>query len=179
MEMSISQFIQRLAKEKNSMRRNILKVLLLINMEVRENAIRNVSQRLNRNGTSRGVLKNSISLETENGLPLVAAGGAGIPYANIHEFGGKIIPKNVNWLTIPNGREYYGKKARDFNVYFRLINPQLGALVDKNTNKVIFWLKKQVVIKKKSYLTDAGNTAMNRNKEKLKEVFGSDIWSVS
>jgi phage gpG-like protein len=178
MEMTLSQFIRRFKDEKNKMRLKINKVLLLVNMDVREFAIRNVQQRLNKSGTSRGVLKNSISIEIENGQPIVTAGGAGIPYAAIHEYGGRIIPKNVNWLTIPNGKEYYGKKARDFDLYFRLINPSLGALFDKNTNKVVFWLKREITIKKKSYLTDAGNSAMNRNKEKLKQVFGSDLWRV-
>lgn len=180
MDMTMGQFLRTLAQEKNKVVQQIKKTIFNINVDVRLQTIRNIDQRLNKSGISKGTLRNSVSLEIEDGMPLVSAGGSAVPYAAAHEYGATIIPRNVNWLTLPNGIENYGKKAKEYNnLYFKLINPQLAALVDKNTNQVIFWLKKQVKIKKKAYLTDAGDTVMNRNKQKLIEVFGNDnIWEV-
>lgn len=180
MDMTIGEFIRTINEENRKFPSTIKKVVFNIVTNVRTEAIRNVDRRLNKSGFSKGALRNSLILGVENGIPLVEAGGAGVPYAAAHEFGATIIPKNVNWLTIPNGRENYGKNARDFdNLFFRLINPQLAALVDKNTGQVIFWLKKQVKIQKKSYLTDAGETVMDRQEEHLKRALASSqIWSV-
>lgn len=180
MDMTMGQFLKVLSEEKNKVVQNIKKTIFNINIDVRLQTIRNIDQRLNKSGISKGALRNSVSVEIEDGMPITTVGGSAVPYAAAHEYGATIIPKNVSWLTLPNGIQNYGKKASEFNnLYFKLINPQLAALVDKNTNQVIFWLKKYVKIKKKAYLTDAGDTVMNRNKQKLEETFGKgQIWEI-
>lgn len=177
----IGTFLKQIEKEQNKLVQNIKKTIFGLAVDVRSQTMRNIRDRLNKSGTSTGNLLNSTSVELENGEPIVTVGGSAVPYAAAHEFGATIIPRDVKWLTIPNGRENAGKKAREYNnLTFRLINPQLGALIDKNSKQVIFWLKKQVKIKKKSYLTDAAETVMNKDKEKLEAIFGrATVWEIT
>jgi hypothetical protein len=182
MEMTINEFIRKINEESDGMDSKLKKIIFNITTDVREMAIRNIDARLNKYGRAKGGLRNSVLMEVgEDGIPQVSAGGVGVPYAAAQEFGATIIPKNVQWLTIPATDEAFGKKATEFgDLKFRLVNPQLAMLFRPTTNEVLFWLKKQVTIVGQNYLQDAGDGVMEKQSDYVKELFStSDVWSVS
>lgn len=101
-----------------------------------------------------GALRDSVKLEEHGDDLVVNVGGAGAPYAEIHEYGGVITPKNSKYLTIPAAR-YVGKRARELDVVFG-IDPQWGkVLYDRGTTNVAFLLRSRVTIPERPYIRPA------------------------
>lgn len=69
------------------------------------------------------------------GSVAVEAGGTGVPYAALHEFGGTVRPTKAKFLTVPFASKYVGRRAREFDLYFD-IDPQFGRVLRPVTARV-------------------------------------------
>lgn len=82
-----------------------------------------------------------------------------VPYARVHEFGGIIRPKNVNWLTIPFPGKNVTKSAREYPRTFFQRSRKGNLILFQNEGagriKPLFILKKMVRIPKRAYLRPA------------------------
>lgn len=132
-----------------------------------------------------GALQASVGIERlSNGDVVVKAGGGGVPYAAIHEFGGDITPQNAQWLTIPAMAEYVGHRAREFgNLMFRSLakpdkygNP-MAMLINRTTDEAAYLLLKRVTIPARPYLQPAVDKVMASNevKEKIAKYLTPEV----
>jgi len=109
-------------------------------------------------------------------------GNENVKYARIHEFGGTIRPTVKRWLAIPNtdnpllhtmaGVARYASPLDVPDLVFRLTRrPDLALLVNRRTNEVWYWLKKQVTIPQRPYL----RPSMDEVSAKLSARLGGQI----
>lgn len=166
--LTILQFVQALKEAENDFDRLSLQLAYMIADEVRAHAIRNVDKTFGKGQFSgagasvaaykkgaSGALRNSIILEMVGRYPGVTAGGPGVPYAAIHEYGGTIVPKNVQWLTIPARPAYVGHRAKEFNLHFVARGPRFAELLTDDTDAVAYYLVKKVTIPPRPYMQPA------------------------
>ena len=107
----------------------------------------------------------SIVKDTGNQLEGIIGSGARqgnrLPYADIHETGGTITPKNVQWLTIPLRAALTPSgmprgRARDFeNTFFAYSKAGNLILFQRKGKKAValFLLKKSVTIPARRYMS--------------------------
>lgn len=115
-----------------------------------------------------GRLRNSISsIVRDNGTQLEGIVGSGVrqgnrvPYADIHEVGGVITPKNVQWLTIPLRAALTPAgvprgRARDFEDTFFAYSKAGNLILFQRKGKkavALFLLKKSVTIPARRYMS--------------------------
>lgn len=171
--------------------RRMLQLTYDLSAAIRVQIIRNAdktfnnTQRANSKGGavagSKGSLRNSVAIITDNGRFGVQVGGPSAPYAAIHEYGGLIHPKKAKYLTVPAGPRYVGKRAREFNLQFIQFKSGAKALVLKSAlailagrknvggklpkNAVAFWLRESVTMPKRPYIEPA-----------IEEILSGDKW---
>jgi phage gpG-like protein len=193
-DLTIQDFLRLLRGETDTFRKSLQKFTFKLASNIAETADRNAerqfgkTQRTGAKGApiagSRGNLQKSIMLEMVGVWPGVVAGGVGVPYAAIHEYGGEIEPVNAKWLTIPAAPSVVGKRAREFpDLKFVRFSPTLAALVfgeswgfrdqpgddaEDDEIPVAFWLKKLVRIPARPYLRPAADA--ETDDESIKEV---------
>lgn len=169
-KITTSQFISMLRNETNLIKKKLLQVRFSIANEIKIEAKQNVTDTFGRGSgnTARtagrsGALRDSIDTAFfSDGSVGVEAGGPGVPYAAIQEFGGTITPKNVNWLTIPLSQRFFGRRASEFNDLF-FINLRnvdkyghpMGMLIDRTTEDAAYLLLKETRIPARPYLQPA------------------------
>ncbi len=122
-----------------------------------------------------GRLRNSIGsfvIEKEKEIEgIIGSGvrqGERVKYANIHETGGTITPKNVKWLTIPLQSALTPAgvprgKAKDFdNTFFAWSKANNLLLFQRQGKNVIplFVLKKSVTIPARRYMSKTAEEVM-------------------
>ena len=98
-----------------------------------------------------GKLLRSIKYRIDGDKIIISAGGAGIPYAKIHHYGGRIFPKKAKYLAIPLTRAARNKSPREFEDTFI----QKGIIfrnVKKGKIEAIYKLKKFVDIPARPYM---------------------------
>jgi len=115
-----------------------------------------------------GQLRNSIgSIVTHDGKQPEGIIGSGVrgsgrmPYADIHETGGTITPKRVNWLTIPLRAALTPAgvprgRARDFENTFFAYSKAGNLILFQRKGKgavALFLLKKSVTIPARRYMS--------------------------
>ncbi len=113
----------------------------------------------------RGSISSRVVQTKDNIEGIVGSGvrqGDRVPYANIHETGGTIRPKNGRWLTIPleaaktKAGDIRGISARDFpNTFVKIHSSDRGTIYQKQGNAVValFLLRKKVVIPSRRYMS--------------------------
>lgn len=152
----------------NQRSRVMFNAMKMVGLQVRNRLITNVSGRILKRRTGR--LAQSIESKVTpklDGIGVVVGSGVRqgnrIPYADIHETGGTIRPKNAKYLTIPAkanktsaGQTRFTAKEL-FSAYAGKLYFSNGALILKKSarakGKVMFWLKKQVKIPARRYLS--------------------------
>lgn len=138
--------------------------------------------------TLSGRLLNSINYrfdKSSEGAVSAYVGSYGIPYGAIHEFGGKITPKNFKylWMRLPatnmkgspwrrlTPSEFYkkAKKAssgfyyftsKKGNVFAAYKDPDLDE--DEGESTLLFWLRNSVTIPERPYLRPAVSVEMKK-----------------
>lgn len=138
-----------------------------------------------RQGRGGGLLQ-SIRIEREsNGTLVVVAGGVGVPYAAIHEFGGVIRPRTARYLTIPFWPRYAGRRAREFeNLHYDVdeewgpvLRTNEGSVEDPDDRDIAFLLRRQARIPKRPFLAPAVRTATSAPeiRRRMQVLFGRTI----
>lgn len=107
---------------------------------------------------------------------IVTAGGEGVPYAGVHEFGATILPiPPKKWLTIPLHSDYIGRRAFEFELqFFKSKKSNAMAFLADKEDKLAYLLLKKVKIPARPYLQPAAKEAgKDENiRKRLKEVYG-------
>lgn len=117
--------------------------------------------RMSIGGTARtsgrgGALFNSVIIEQSGKNLAVSIGGVGVPYANIHEYGGTIFPKNARFLTIPLSSDYRGRRAREFDLIVER-DPTWGLVLATRDGKLAYALRRKATIPARPYVQPAIN----------------------
>lgn len=182
MDMSIQRFIQLLAAEKNEINRRIMQFQFELGARIREQMVENVDRQFGHTKGKpwsmpvTGALRRSITMRAEGQQIVLTAGGPGVPYAVIHEFGGTIKPVRRVWLTVPAKRKFVRRRAREFNLRFIEIKKgRLAALIDPRAPKgdqVAYWLVKSVRIPSRPYFVPAAKQVLDSGvAEKLAQQY--------
>lgn len=146
--------------------------VLSASLAVKASAKENIESNFHGIGTLASSVKHKII--KMGGLAVAGIVGTNLPYASIHEFGGTITPKNVEWLTIPfkgvTGR------ARDYqNTFFAWTkNNKLVMFQNQGKGtkpKPLFVLVKQSQIPARPWL----NPALEKNRGHITTMIGSAI----
>lgn len=125
---------------------------------VRKQAVLSVTDVLNQHPTGR--LRSSIAVKQDR-TRLEARVGTKVVYGPIHEYGGIIKPVKAKALAIPIGDYKDGpRKHKNLALASILKGQMLGLLVDKNTGKPQYVLRKSVRIPKRPWLRPAYQAAM-------------------
>jgi phage gpG-like protein len=103
---------------------------------------------------------------------VVTVGGAGVPYAGIHEFGGVIRPKRAKYLTIPLNPKFAGMRAREFDLVWG-IDEEWGSVLMTRSGEIAYLLRKKATIPARPYIRPAIKTVAKdpRVKASLKNAF--------
>ena len=83
----------------------------------------------------------------------VLIGSFGVPYARIHEYGGRILPKRRRFLTIPQEKAFIGRSALNFDLNFGRLGGKPYLFTKDGT--AAYRLVRQVVIPERPYLRPA------------------------
>jgi phage gpG-like protein len=193
----IAQFSQLIQSTSDLMQKSKYQGLMSITFQAEADAkINSTKQFIGRRGyTLSGRLLNSIKSRFEKKGDDVAGfvGSYGIPYAAIHEFGGKIDPKNWKylWMRLPatnlkaspfrrltpkefyklakkRNSGYYYLHSKRGNVFAMYKEPDTDSDIDATP---LFWLRTSVFIPKRPYLRPAVNIAKNNLAPTIKETF--------
>lgn len=173
-ELTIEEFMQVMKQMPNRWDRQFAKFCLGLATGVRKEAISNIGKtfgkttRQNSMGRGvagvRGMLAGSVQVAVVGNWPGVTIGGPGVPYAAIHEFGGKIAPVNVKYLTIPADPRYVGRRAREFDDLSFVMSGGKAFLISRR-NKVIAYVLRDkrhpVKMPPRPYLAPAMETVGN------------------
>jgi len=189
-ELTINQFIKAIADEKDLFEKRMKQLQFELGTEVLKEAKKNANENFGR-GTGdsartkgrSGALRRSGTLAYDGEDLLITFGGGGVPYAQIHEHGtrGKggtmppIVPKKAQWLTIPQKEPYFGRRGREFDLFFRLISDTKAALFEKFGGRdMAYYLVKKVDIEARPYLSPAMEDILTqaRMKKKIQDAFG-------
>lgn len=173
MQITVSQWIEMMRQEQNQDKKRREQLLFDIATFVMGRAKFYAKENFGRGigGTARtagrsGALMRSIELaRIDDKTFVVTAGGPGVPYAGIHEYGtvGKggllpsIRPKNPNGaLTVPLLPQYVGRRAREFPD-LHVVKPEGSkfAFLANYRNELAYILLKRVDIKPRPYLEPA------------------------
>lgn len=131
----------------------------------------------------RGSISSRVIQTKDNIVGIVGSGvrqGDRVPYANIHETGGTIRPKNSRWLTIPlkaaktKGGDLRGISARDFpNTFVRIHSAERGTIYQRQGNAVValFLLRKKAVIPARRYMS----RTLEQIQPKVMEILMAEI----
>lgn len=131
----------------------------------------------------RGSISSRVIQTKDNIEGIVGSGvrqGDRVPYANIHETGGTIRPKNSRWLTIPlkaaktKGGDLRGISARDFpNTFVRIHSAERGTIYQRQGNAVValFLLRKKAVIPARRYMS----RTLEQIQPKVMEILMAEI----
>lgn len=125
-----------------------------------------------------GALMRSIEIErVSNSHFIVTAGGAGVPYASVHEYGATIRPKPPRqFLTVPLMPQYVGRRAGEFDDLF-YVKPRDSkySFLMNSDDKMAYLLLREVKIPARPYLKPAAEDAANNDKimERLKLIYGN------
>lgn len=133
-----------------------------------------------------GALRRSIEMARVNDSHfVVTAGGTGVPYARVHEFGTAgaggelptIRPKPPRkWLTIPMEGKYVGRRATEFSdLHFVPTKKKKIAFLIDETGSRAYMLVKRVDIPPRPYLEPAANDAGQEARfiNRLKILYGA------
>lgn len=145
---AISRELQRLAQEVSPDSRTMQILLIRIANKIVNDAKKNVAQVLVMRS---GKLRRSIGFKLREGG--VDIGSFGVPYANIHEFGGRITPKGRKFLTIPQERAFIGRSALNFDLSFGRLDGKPYLFTKQKT--AAYRLVRQVTIPARPYLRPA------------------------
>jgi phage gpG-like protein len=164
-EMSLQKFIKLMASETDDLQRRIMQFQFELGTKIRERMILNADSQFGKvrgkpwSRPVSGALRRSIQMQAEDRQIVITAGGPGVPYAAIHEFGGVIKPRRRLWLTVPAKEKYVRRRAREFALQFIEIKPgRLAALIDPRApvgDQVAYWLVKRVTIPPRPYFVPA------------------------
>ncbi len=123
-----------------------------------------------------GALFNSIMIEKQGDNLSVTAGGLGVPYAAIHEYGGVIIPKKAKMLTIPFSSRFAGTRAKEFNLYMDEDDKWGLVLKMRGDDSIAFLLRRKSTIRARPYLGPAVQkaTASERVRQLMLLYMGTD-----
>ena len=161
----IERIEKKLKSIKPSNRTGVLaRAMRIVGVVVANDLKRNISNRILKRRT--GHLAKSIQSKVvmdRNGVSTVVGSGVKtgnrLPYADILERGGKIVPKKVKYLTIPIGINLtpagvMRKKARQWEGAFFLKSGAnlIMAIREGKGIKPIFFLTKKVIIPAKRYM---------------------------
>lgn len=194
-EISMNDFVRLLSEEEDVAERRMLQLAYEIAEEVRLRAIRNVDEKLGngrfsgagadvaayKKGRSGG-LRNSIQLELVGRWPVVTAGGPGVPYAAVHEYGtvGKggelpdIVPRRAKALTIPASPDFVPLRARESNLKLAVFGKTGKAALVTPEGEIAYWLVKRVAIEPRPYLAPAAEQVLTDPvvAAKIQKIFG-------
>ncbi len=96
--------------------------------------------------------------------------GSNVAYAAIHEFGGTILPRTAQWLTIPaEGVKGYARDRND--LHFVPVRPDLALLLDGG-DQLVYTLVKQVEIEPRPTF----GPALEATKPRIPEVMGNTLY---
>ena len=122
-----------------------------------------------RSGRGGGLFNSGMIQRTSNGELTVSFGGPGVPYAGIHEFGGRIKPKHGKYLTLPNAPEYAGTRAKEHDLSFAFDAEKGAVLVERGAkpssdgtfldDQIAYLLRRSVRIPKRAYFQPAVDEA--------------------
>lgn len=162
----IMQKLKRVAPNERS--RVMFNSMKVVGMYLRNALVKNVSGKIlkRRSGNLAQSIESKV-IPKVNGISVVTGSGVQrgnrLPYADIHETGGIIRPKNAKYLTIPAKANQTATGQTRFTApeLFSAYAGQLyfsgGALILKKSpgskGKVMFFLKKQVEIPARRYLS--------------------------
>lgn len=143
----------------------------------------NVSRRGNRDTNLRvdtGTLLNSIRtrLEQNSTVSTVTVGSWGVKYAAIHEFGGRIKPKEgKRYLTIPLEKEFRKRRAKDVPGLFFFEAPSGEKFLARNEGgqlRLAYLLRSSVYIPARPYLKPALDNNKTKIFDLLRAIFRDD-----
>jgi phage gpG-like protein len=184
----LDKFIARMDRSARQAESRDLLHNLLVAMEIKRRAVENATEQFGK-GDARprykfgasGALRKSIQILREGSKVKVNAGGPGVPYAAIQEFGGTIVPKEKKWLTIPASRKYRARFAREFNdLFFKKFNEREAALYAKG-GVLAYLLRKRVKLEAKPYMRPAMEDTVNDEEfmqDVMRKTFLRDLINV-
>ena len=145
---AISRELEKLAQKLSPNSRPMQITLIRIANKIVNDAKKNVANVLTMRS---GRLRRSIGFKlTDKG---VLIGSFGVPYAAIHEFGGKINPKRRRFLTIPAEKAFVGRSALNFDLKFGKLNQKPYLFTQQGVGA--YRLVRQVTIPERPYLRPA------------------------
>jgi phage gpG-like protein len=191
-KLPISELAKKILTIKDKFALANLEVLAKLGSLAQSEAIKNSKQQfIGRGGRNlSGRLMNSIfwKVDKYNKKDTAFVGTRGIPYGKIHEFGGDIRAKSAKFLWIKTPYAY--KKFKNFtpsdfyrsakqdpdHFFYKSWFGSKGAAMYKTpsgrTLSALFFLKKQVKMPQRSYLTPAASHAASKYKEYFNDVYG-------
>jgi len=199
----IKQLSAHIAKTSNLMRKSrdeaLLRTAINATMQAKINSTKQFTGRWGY--TLSGRLLNSIQYRFDKGTEgkiEAYVGAYGIPYGAIHEFGGKIVPKDAKylWMRLPatnmkgspwrrlSPSEFY-KKAKKVSSGFYYFTSKKGNVFaaykdpdlddDEGKPELLFWLRDSVKIPERPYLRPAVATEMRKYPSLFQSIFQSYV----
>ena len=144
----IEKELEKLAQKLSPNSRAMQITLIRIANKIVNDAKQNVAQVLVMRS---GRLRRSIGFRlTDDGVEI---GAFVVPYARIHEFGGRITPKARKFLTIPQERAFVGRSALNFDLSFGRLDGKPYLFTQEG--RAAYRLVRQVTIPERPYMRPA------------------------